>query len=817
MTVHATGKDLPLRGKATVPRAPEVQGHAPIDCRAEDRLNRRDFAETLGKAAAGWTQDRSLTVGLYGPWGSGKTSILNMAVEWIEQDCPEPKPAILRFNPWEWSGQEALFRAFFDELGGKLAAINGGKPIDLWNHYADQLQLYSTVVQSVTGLVTPTQGVALAAIVVIGGTAATEVGRNVALIACLILLLFSIPKVIMDFRLQLVLWREKKLIKEGKSTLYDAKERLGNLLRGFRSNLVVIIDDVDRLAPDQIAMMFQLIKANADFPRLVYVLAFQRDTIEAGLESARKVNGADYLEKIIQVPFDVPYPDATLLRRELEARISEMLAASGLADEFDWERWSSLWDSSLSTFFDTVRHVSRYVDSLAYQCTVLSVRGPIDVDMVDLSATVILQIFVPEVHRAIAQSRQMFVRMEMDQSLSDVKRGFVDDLCAHLPPARRLAVLKLLQELFPAVAEAYGNGESVLPLHAVNYPDRRICNPELFQRYFQKGIPSGDIPHSEVVKVVAELRDEDKFRVSLARHQSAGTLRLLLDRVFSMVAWAESEEDLACIVPLIDLADELPNSAEASSTAGFGTIKRLSADWLARLKSSRSALLSAAVERCHGLVLSVHLTRCALEQALQEERDRAQTAGVRFDSAAAEADILAGDLGRCTRLCRARIEAAAESGVLLERPEVFELLRAWADWGDLEQVRSWVLVNGTSEPEFIRLLRSVWGEAGWREGPISWRLLSKLDDLLPAGFLGDGLARLATTELPARDRTMLDDCSEAYRVASTKKMIRYKPPEPAAGAGEAPPERVCSEEAGIAAGAGSAGGNPAPSGSRSGG
>lgn len=47
----------------------------------QDRLGRADFARSLGTALAAWRGDQSLIVGLYGEWGSGKSSIKNMVID----------------------------------------------------------------------------------------------------------------------------------------------------------------------------------------------------------------------------------------------------------------------------------------------------------------------------------------------------------------------------------------------------------------------------------------------------------------------------------------------------------------------------------------------------------------------------------------------------------------------------------------------------------------------------------------------------------------------------------------------------------------
>jgi predicted KAP-like P-loop ATPase len=57
----------------------------PITSQREDRLERWRFAELLASAIKGWKGGDSLVVALYGPWGSGKSSIKNMVLEALRQ------------------------------------------------------------------------------------------------------------------------------------------------------------------------------------------------------------------------------------------------------------------------------------------------------------------------------------------------------------------------------------------------------------------------------------------------------------------------------------------------------------------------------------------------------------------------------------------------------------------------------------------------------------------------------------------------------------------------------------------------------------
>jgi predicted KAP-like P-loop ATPase len=76
-----------------------IAADQPIVKRTDDRLSRAHFSKELAAALAGWTGNSSLTIALYGSWGSGKSSVKNMAVEYLNERI-ELKPTVIEFNPW---------------------------------------------------------------------------------------------------------------------------------------------------------------------------------------------------------------------------------------------------------------------------------------------------------------------------------------------------------------------------------------------------------------------------------------------------------------------------------------------------------------------------------------------------------------------------------------------------------------------------------------------------------------------------------------------------------------------------------------------
>src|SRR3972149_4130714 len=106
----------------------------PVTSYKEDLLGRSGFAESLASAIKDWAGNDSLVITLYGPWGSGKSSIKNMVLEFLhasKEDCPY----VEEFNPWQWSGQEQLAEAFFREIGtvlGRADKTKGKKRAAKW-------------------------------------------------------------------------------------------------------------------------------------------------------------------------------------------------------------------------------------------------------------------------------------------------------------------------------------------------------------------------------------------------------------------------------------------------------------------------------------------------------------------------------------------------------------------------------------------------------------------------------------------------------------------------------------------------------------
>ena len=286
--------------------------------------------------------DDSLVVALYGKWGQGKSSVKNMVIERIDElgtlDWVE-------FNPWQFSGQAALYEAFFYEVGVSLGNTDkspqGKKLVKKWRYYATALKLGTSLLGPLRWIVS----LSLFGVAIVAFGASVLLGEYMRIIAWVLGgftgLLAALLQWSSDFASQVADWLDLRA-KIHEKSITEVKDELKGILEARPKPLLVIIDDIDRLTRSEIRLLFQLIKANVDLPKMVYLLCAQRDIVESSLEETAALSGRDFLEKIVQVQFDVPAIERARLEEILFDGLKKALGLQGEFSESDESRWSNV-------------------------------------------------------------------------------------------------------------------------------------------------------------------------------------------------------------------------------------------------------------------------------------------------------------------------------------------------------------------------------------------------------------------------------------------------------------------------------------------
>lgn len=228
-----------------------------------DKLGREGYAKGLANVALGC--DTPLVVGLYGRWGIGKTSLLELIRQKLEESNDVKT---VWFNAWEHQFDDhpalALLHTMIEQLG-----LSKNKSME---------KMLSTIIRAISGLV----------------------------------LKATTPLNVDDIEKTLEAYEKQNFL------VQEARVQLRNhfgvivretLERNNRKRIVFFIDDLDRCLSEHILTVLEALKLYFNLPGCIYFLAVDRAELEASIKhhyEETELDGVRYLEKIVQLPFNIP-------------------------------------------------------------------------------------------------------------------------------------------------------------------------------------------------------------------------------------------------------------------------------------------------------------------------------------------------------------------------------------------------------------------------------------------------------------------------------------------------------------------------------
>ncbi|MFA1412873.1 P-loop NTPase fold protein, partial [Haemophilus influenzae] len=258
----------------------EIISDNPIRNSESDLLDRNRNAELFAKHLFSLNYKDGLVVSVCGEWGSGKTSYINLMRNELTNNS-----IVIDFNPWMFSDTNNLVQLFFSEISEQLS------------NYSDNSDLKEKI---------------------------SDFGEVVSSI-------MFIP--FMD-----VLGKALKFLFKNKKSFQVKRNELIEALEKADRPITVILDDIDRLSADELQSILKLVRLVGSFPNIIYILSFDKGRVVKTLNS-NNIDGQAYLEKIIQVPFDIPKVSENLLFEQLTLSLDKMLGTL----EVDKGRWSDVY------------------------------------------------------------------------------------------------------------------------------------------------------------------------------------------------------------------------------------------------------------------------------------------------------------------------------------------------------------------------------------------------------------------------------------------------------------------------------------------
>jgi hypothetical protein len=287
-----------------------------------------------------------VTIGVFGDWGSGKSSILQIINKHFEDD---PDTLCIYFNGWTFEGYDDAKAALLNSI---LKELEDNKKLSA--------EVVSTVKEKAKKLWKSIDWMRGAGMVL----------KNIALPAVsayftggISLAPYAIKKISelgIDSPEKLI---EKLQSADGKEFFEsirkeEEKEEKTNLISEFRKDfselleatkfkkLVVIIDDLDRCAPDRIIENLEAVKLFLNVSKTAFIIGADPRIVRHAIEHRYKTDSienaddsnsrnkrivSDYLEKLIQVPYILP----KLSDSEVETYMTLLFCKKVLGDDFN--------------------------------------------------------------------------------------------------------------------------------------------------------------------------------------------------------------------------------------------------------------------------------------------------------------------------------------------------------------------------------------------------------------------------------------------------------------------------------------------------
>lgn len=258
-----------------------------------------------------------LTLGIFGSWGSGKTSLMKMLKKSIDDATASNRSKTLWFNAWRYEGREEAQSALIHAVLGKLAedktlAQDAKDVFDRLKEGASILKLAKFI----------------------GKTTMTMTPDLSGFIDC---------------------------FRDESEKIADTMERFdkdfANLLkRANIKRIVVFIDDLDRCSSAKVIETFETIKLFLNTPECTFVIGADQEKIEQAVGEVYGVSQdqkrKDYLEKIVQIPFNIP-----------EQNLNDIACYVGLliiGRHMDSAGWGDLM-SARPSFYDHAESMERAI------------------------------------------------------------------------------------------------------------------------------------------------------------------------------------------------------------------------------------------------------------------------------------------------------------------------------------------------------------------------------------------------------------------------------------------------------------------------
>ncbi|NWO06611.1 MAG: ATPase [Alteromonadaceae bacterium] len=283
-----------------------------------------------------------ISVGIFGDWGAGKSTILELTKKALERKSQDYIQ--VHFDAWLYQGYDDAKAALLETIASKLIEeAEGNKNLtDKAREFSgriNKIRMMGLLMDGGAALAgVPTMGAMQRLMGFFSGGEDGELGAED--------LEDGIKGVREIGRQQKGIIEPKKLMSPPKE-IKEFREAYSKLLKDFNKPLIVYVDNLDRCSPFNAISTLEAIRLFLFLPNTAFVIAADEDMIRLAVseyhKGATQRHQTDYLDKLIQIPVHVPRPGLL----EIRAYLMLLIAQDHGVDSDILEELRSLLEESL--------------------------------------------------------------------------------------------------------------------------------------------------------------------------------------------------------------------------------------------------------------------------------------------------------------------------------------------------------------------------------------------------------------------------------------------------------------------------------------
>ncbi|WP_282116642.1 KAP family P-loop NTPase fold protein [Cellulophaga baltica] len=326
----------------------------PISHSKNDLFNYQFHAERLAEILLNQDFEKSFTIGIVGPWGNGKSSLIKLLDEEVKLANNE-EITTLFFYPYLNHNEEEIISEFFNLLRNNLKKFDGSLSNQLLSYSEKLVQLYK-------------------------------------------------KNSLKDFF-------ENPIVSNSDASASELYDKINRALKTINRKHIIYIDDLDRLSEKEILQVLKLIRNTANFYNFHFVVALDKEYVLASLKNKASILSTKFIDKFFQLEVYLPELDNTQLSEIFIQHLEK--SRLGTNSQFIVEL-KNIIDSNLNLFDDyikNVRDVKRVANQVIFDYPFIG--G--EIDLKDFLNFTYLKLKFPKILKLLNDKRDKYLHVLNNQ------------------------------------------------------------------------------------------------------------------------------------------------------------------------------------------------------------------------------------------------------------------------------------------------------------------------------------------------------------------------------------------------------------------